>query len=637
MLARRRIQQQQLGRWSATSFRKALDFGRHHNSSEIGGEKRVESAVKIETSALAHPHTAESWLSTFSEALKAREYDRVARMMHADCYWRDLLTFSWDFKTLHGIDQVRSWLCRTFEPAEASAFVLESDPTVGSFGEHSKTLEFFFRFETKIAFCRGYVRLVDDLSSASTARLFTILTAMDELKGYPEAIGRNRLREDQRAASRSQENWLDRRRAAREFRDRDPDVLVIGAGQSGLMAAARLGQLNVATLVVERSERVGDVWRNRYRSLRLHNEICMNHFAYMPFPDTWPVYLPKDKLADWFEFYGETMELNVWTRTVFLGGEYDKAERRWTVRLSIADGSTRTMCPRHIIMAVGVSGLPSIPKLNGIEDFEGPVLHSSGQSDQVDVKGKSALVVGAGTSAHDIAHDMYLRGADVTMLQRSSVTVVSLEPSSVRAYELYRKNEGVRPLADTDFMISAVPYDLLRRLHGPLSRDMAEQDKGLLDGLRKVGFLLDNGEDDTGYFLKLLRYQAGYYINVGASDLLIEGKIKLKSGVELERITNSRAIFSDGSSLDVNVLVLATGYQPLQAAVRAMFGDEVADRVGPIWGIGADGELRNMYSRTAQEGFFVAGGGFPAARVYSRYTAMLIKADLEGLLRPLAA
>jgi putative flavoprotein involved in K+ transport len=105
----------------------------------------------------------------------------------------------------------------------------------------------------------------------------------------------------------------------------------------------------------------------------------------------------------------------------------------------------------------------------------------------------------------------------------------------------------------------------------------------------------------------------------------------LKSGVEIERLTQTTAAFSDGSSLDLDVLVLATGYQPLQEAVRTMFGDNVADRVGPIWGIGSDGELRNMYARTAQEGFFVAGGGFPAARMYSQYTAMLIKADVEGL------
>ena len=585
-----------------------------------------------EPSAAERYRIAESWLSAFSDLLKAREYDRVARMMHADCYWRDLLTFSWDFKTLHGVDEVKSWLSGTFDAVGAHGFRLEGEPTIGAIGEHSKTLEFFFRFETRIALGRGYVRLVGDIASGGTAEVFTVLTAMTELKGFPEALGRNRLREDLRATSRNLENWLDRRQAALEFRDRDPDVIVIGAGQSGLMAAARLGQLNISTLVVDKSERVGDVWRKRYRSLTLHNEICMNHFAYMPFPDTWPVYIPKDKLADWLEYYAESMELNIWTRTVFLGGEYDSAARRWTVRLSRADGSVRTMRPRHVIMAVGVSGIPNVPELKGADDFEGIVLHSSGQSDDLDVKDKRVLVVGVGTSGHDIAQDMHLRGADVTMLQRSPITVVSLEPSSVRAYEMYRKNEGVRPLADTDFIISAVPYDLLRRLHGPLSRQMAEEDKELLDGLKKVGFLLDNGEDDTGYFLKLLRYQAGYYLNVGASDLIIEGKIKLKAGVGIERLTKSQAIFSDGSSLDVDVLVLATGYQPLQEAVRAMFGDDVADRVGPIWGIGADGELQNMYARTAQEGFYVAGGGFPAARVYSQYTALLIKADLEDLL-----
>src|SRR4029078_2386637 len=126
---------------------------------------------------------------------------------------------------------------------------------------------------------------------------------------------------------------------------------VIGAGQSGLMAAARLGQLNISTLVVDKSERGGVVCRKRYRSLTLHNEICMNQFAYMPFPDTWPVYIPKDKLANWLEFYAESMELNIWTRTVFLGGEYDSAARRRTIRLSLGDGSIPTMRPRHVTLA----------------------------------------------------------------------------------------------------------------------------------------------------------------------------------------------------------------------------------------------------------------------------------------------
>jgi cation diffusion facilitator CzcD-associated flavoprotein CzcO len=572
---------------------------------------------------------AETWLETFAAALERRDYARVAAMIHADGYWRDLLTFGWEFKTLHGIDRVQAWLGETYDAQPGRGFRLEGQAMVGAIGEHSTTVEFFFRFETSIAHGRGYARLV---GQPSELKAFTLLTTMHELKKFPQATARNRLREDLRIASSQLENWADRRTAARQYRDRDPEVVIIGGGQSGLMLAARLGQIGVDTLVVEKTPRVGDVWRNRYHSLQLHNEICMNHFAYMPFPDNWPVFIPKDKLASWLEFYAEAMEINVWTNTVFLGGEYDDCEKRWTVRLGVASGSARTMRPSHVVVAVGISGIPSIPKFRGMDEFGGAIVHSSENIDGFDVAGRSILVVGAGTSGHDIAQSLYGRGAHVTMLQRSSVTVVSLEPSSVRPYELYRQNDGVRPIADTDLMAASVPYPLLARLHQPLSRQMMEDDKELLAGLRKVGFLLDNGEDDTGYFLKLLRYQAGYYLNIGASDLIIEGKIKLKAGVDIVALKPKQVIFSDGTSLATDIIVLATGYKPLQEWVRAMFGDEVADRVGPIWGIGEDGELRAMYARTGQEGFYVAGGGLPGARAYSHFTALLIKAALEGVL-----
>ncbi len=575
---------------------------------------------------------ADAWLAEFEAMLQQQNYARVASMVHPDGYWRDLLTFGWLFKTVHGTDAIEAWLSEVFAANAAHNFRAEHDPAIGAIGEHSSTLEIFFTFETAIAFGRGFVRLVEDPNIPESLKAFTLLTTMSELKAFPEPRGRKRPRDDARASSSKLQTWLEQRNSAREFKQNDPEVIIIGGGQSGLMLAARLGQLNVSTLVVEKTDRIGDVWRNRYRSLKLHNEICMNHFAYIPFPDTWPVYIPKDKLANWLEFYAECMEVNVWTKTTFLGAEYDKSQKRWTARLRMADGSMRVMRPSHIVMAVGVSGLPSLPKLEGRDSFGGQIVHSSDRIDDLDVKSKSVLVVGAGTSAHDIAQDLYARGAEVTMLQRSSITVVSLEPSSVRPYELFRQNDGVRPIADTDLMAAAVPYELLARLHKPLSHQMAEEDKDLLDGLRKVGFLLDNGEDDTGYFLKLLRYQAGYYLNVGASDLIIERKIKLKAGVSIKRLEPKEVIFSDGTALEADIVVLATGYEPLQEAVRAMFGDEVADRVGPIWGIGNDGELRNMYARTAQEGFYVAGGGLPGARAYSQYTALLIKAALEGLL-----
>ena len=590
-----------------------------------------------QASAVQRRRIAETWLAAFAEALAQRDDGRICAMMHADGFWRDLMTFDWRFTTLHGRDAIGAWLRETDNSSGAFHFRVEAEPTLGAIGEHREVLEVFFTFETALAHGRGFVRLIEDAAAPAGAAAFTLLTSMRELKAFPEALGRKRPRQDLRETARELDNWLDRRNADRAFNDRDPDVVIIGAGMAGLMLAARLRQLDVRTLVVDKNRRVGDVWRMRYRSLTLHNETCMNHFAYMPFPDNWPVFIPKDKLAGWLEHYAEAMELNVWTSTVFLGGEFDQADKRWTVRLRCADGSTRTMRPAHVVLAVGVSGIPNVPRFPGMDAFQGEVVHSSGYDEARDVAGKAALVVGAGTSAHDIAQSLYLRGAQVTMLQRSPITVVSLEPSSVRAYELYRQNEGVRPIEDTDLMIAAVPYELLARLHRPLSKSMAEDDKELLDGLRKVGFLLDNGEDDTGYFLKLLRYQAGYYLNVGASDLIVEGKIGLKAGLGIARLTQKQVVFTDGSAIDADMVVLATGYQPLQEAVRALFGDAIADRLGPIWGIGDDGELRNMYAPTAQEGLYVVGGGFPAARAYSPFTAMIIKASLSGLISPRAA
>jgi putative flavoprotein involved in K+ transport len=558
-------------------------------------------------------------------------------MIHPDGYWRDLLTFGWNFRTLHGQNAILSWLVERFESKPAQRFQLEGEPFVAAIGERGPTLEFFFRFETPISLGRGYVRLLEEKGRPAFLKAFTLLTTMQALKDFPEPIGRNRPHEDMRVTSRRLEAWPEGKNAEREFRDRDPEVLIVGGGQSGLMMAARLRQLNVPTLVVERTASIGDVWRHRYRSLKLHNDLCMNHFPYMPFPETWPVYLPKDKVAQWLEFYAEAMELNVWTSTTFLSGAFDIADKKWTVRLRFGDGTTRTIRPSHLIMALGVSGQASVPKLDGMDEFGGIIMHSSGPTDDLDVQGKRVVVVGAGTSAHDLAQNFCLRGAAVTMVQRSPVTVVNLKPSAVRAYQMYRDNEGVRSIADTDMMAAAVPYPLLIQIHRKLSREMADTDKDLLDGLRKVGFLLDNGEDDAGYFIRLLQQQAGYYLNIGASDLIIEGRIKLKAGVGINRLAPNQAIFTDGSALPADIIVLATGYEPLQEAVRKMLGDEIADRVGPIWGIGQDSELRNMYAPTAQEGFYVVGGGFPAARAYSLYTALYIKASLEGLLQSSSA
>jgi putative flavoprotein involved in K+ transport len=180
-------------------------------------------------------------------------------------------------------------------------------------------------------------------------------------------------------------------------------------------------------LIVDKHQRIGDNWRNRYHSLTLHNQVKVNHMPYMPFPSTWPTYIPKDMLANWFEAYVDAMELNYWAGTEVVDGAYDDAAQHWQLNLKKSDGSTRTLKPRHIVMATGASGIANIPKIPTIENYKGTIQHSSTYKNGTQWKGKKVLVLGTGSSGHDIAQDLHSNGAYVTMIQRNSTMIVDIE------------------------------------------------------------------------------------------------------------------------------------------------------------------------------------------------------------------
>jgi len=380
---------------------------------------------------------------------------------------------------------------------------------------------------------------------------------------------------------------------------------------------------------VDREARIGDNWRKRYHALVLHNQVHVNHLPYMLFPPTWPTYIPKDKLAAWFEAYAESMELNYWTGTEFEGGTYDEQEERWSVTLRRADGTMREMHPRHLVMATGVSGIPSLPDIPTLRNFGGTILHSSQYDDGEAWRGKKALVIGSGTSGHDIAQDLYSSGATVTLVQRSSTMIVNVEPSAQLPYALY--SEGP-PLEDCDLITASIPLALARKSHILLTEQAKNLDRKLLDALERVGFKLDFGEDGTGWQFKYLTRGGGYYFNVGCSDLIVEGEIGLAQFSDVAGFVAEGASMRNGDTLAADVIVLATGYQGQEHQVRELFGDDVAARVGPIWGFGADQELRNMFVRTGQPGLWFIAGSFAQCRIYSKYLGLQIKACEAGLL-----
>lgn len=573
----------------------------------------------------------DEWLADFEAALSHADSADLARLFQADSYWRDVLAFTWRITTLHGAEQVAGALLARQAPVRASGFKVDRGRTPPRNVTRAgiDTIEAIFAFETAQGRGDGVVRLVADPEDDDRLRAWTLLTALEALKGLEARIGDARPSGDAYSRDFRGPNWLDQRKAAAAYADRDPAVLVVGAGQAGLSIAARLTHLGVDTLVIDRHARIGDHWRKRYHALTLHNQVQVNHLPYMPFPPNYPTYIPKDKLANWFEIYAEAMELNFWTGTELAGGSYDDDARCWSVRLTRTHGSTREMRPRHIVMATGVSGIPQIPELAGLEDFAGTVQHSGAYEDGVAWTGKNAIVIGTGNSGHDIAQDLHCDGASVTLVQRSSTLIVNIEPSAQIPYALY--DEGP-PLEDCDLIVTATPFAVARRSHILMTAQAREIDRDLLDRLEARGFKLDFGDDGSGWQFKYLTRGGGYYFNVGCSDLVANGDIGLLQFDAIDRFVADGARLKSGDTLPADLIVLATGYKGQDALVRKLFGDAIAERVGPIWGFGEDDELRNMFVRTPQPGLWFIAGSLAQCRIFSKYLGLQIKASEEGLL-----
>ncbi len=575
---------------------------------------------------------AEAWLEAFGDALSRQDAGAAASLFLTDGHWRDILAFTWHIRTFRGTAAIREELTRRLDTVQPSGFGLAKDRTpprrVKRAGQDS--LEVLFDFRTSAGQGQGVVRLVPDPDGSGELRAWTLMTALHALKEHPERLSAARAGGDAFAREFGGSNWQDHRDRARAYADREPAVVVVGAGQAGLAIAARLNALGVDTLLIEKNQRVGDNWRKRYHSLTLHNEVYVNHLPYMPFPPTWPVYIPKDMLANWFEFYVEAMELNCWTDTALVGGDHDAATGTWTLNLESGDGAKRVVRPRHVIFATGVSAIPVIPDLPGLDMFQGTVMHSGHYTDGKDWKGKRALVVGTGNSAHDVAQDLQASGADVTMVQRNPSYIVSLAEAQ-KVYALY--DEGP-PLDDCDLLAASFPFPVLRRSYQLSTAEMKQVDADLLAGLEARGFKLDFGEGETGFQMKYMQRGGGYYFNVGCSDLIVSGDIGLLHDADIERFNEDGALLDDGTTHATDLIVLATGYLNQQETVRTWLNDSIADRIGPVWGFNDGGELRNMWCRTPQPGLWFTAGSLAQCRIFSRYLALQIKACEEGLISP---
>jgi putative flavoprotein involved in K+ transport len=578
--------------------------------------------------------TVEQWLAGFADALEQGDAAAAAERFLDDGYWRDLVAFTWNIKTLEGPDAIRDMLEHTLARTKPRGWRVTEPPA-----ETEGVTEAWLEFETEVGRCAGHLRLKD-------GRAWTLLTTLQELKGHEQAAGPSRPKGVRHGADPERETWLEEREreAAELGYERQPYVVIVGGGQGGIALGARLRQLRVPTIIVERNERPGDSWRKRYKSLCLHDPVWYDHLPYIKFPENWPVFSPKDKIGDWLEMYTRVMELNYWSSTEAKRARYDEAAAEWELTVS-RGGEEITLRPKQLVLATGMSGKPSVPEIPGQDVFRGEQHHSSRHPGPDAYRGKRCVVIGSNNSAHDICAALWEQGADVTMVQRSSTHIVRSDTlMDIGLGALYSEDAVANGITTekADMIFASIPYRLLPDFQIPLYDQMRERDADFYARLERAGFLLDWGEDNSGLFMKYLRRGSGYYIDVGASDLVASGDVKLKVGT-VERLTEAAVVMTDGTELPADLVVYATGYGSMNGWAADIISQEVADKVGKVWGLGSgtakdpgpwEGEERNMWKPTQQEGLWFHGGNLHQSRFYSLYLALQLKARAEGVPTP---
>ena len=577
------------------------------------------------------------WLAAFGEALAARNIPAATQLFDAgECFWRDVTAFTWNLVTLEGQPAIADMLSACL----AGTLPFSARRVGGSQIDGDGIVEARLAIETRVGIGEGFLRL-------NNGRCWTLLTSMRGLKDFSEKQGALRPNGALHGVHRGRKSWseLKAQEEAELGYIRQPYCLVIGGGQGGIALGARLKQLEVPTIVIEKQPRAGDTWRNRYRSLCLHDSVWYDHLPYIPFPSHWPVFSPKDQLGDWLEMYVKVMSLNYWTSTECQKAAYDAATSEWTVEV-LRDGKPVTLRPKQLIIATGMSGVPNDPSIPGQSTFNGEQFHSSGFTTGAPYKNKRCVVVGSNNSAHDIAAELWEQGADVTMVQRSATIVAKsetlMELGSGPLYSETAVENGIT-VEIADLINASVPYKVAPRRHSQLYDKIKQRDRDLYHRLAKAGFMFHFGDDGSGIHTSYIRRGSGYYIDVGASELIANGSIKLKSRVEIERLTADGLVLSDGSKLPADLVVYATGFGSMNGWAAQLISQQVADKVGKCWGVGSntagdpgpwEGEIRNMWKPTQQENLWFHGGNLYQSRLYSLTLALQLKARFEGMPTP---
>lgn len=588
--------------------------------------------------------STQAWLQAFGRAQESGSRAELVRLFCEESYWRDQVALTWNMCQFWGREEVCDSLLEAVSRARPSHFRVDEkqvQPECARFLAR-ELIEAYFLFDLPYGQGQGFLRLVRDEDSPTGVRCYMLGTDILSIDGVVEELGNRVTRERMDPIfpihgykpMRKGQHYSEFSRDKMALEDRDPDVLIIGGGHTGMCIGARLERMGQSYLMVDRGERPGDSWRLRYDALALHTVGAVNNLPYIRSPEIFPDYVPKDLWADWLECYAKMMRLNLWMKTEVVKGSFDEERGEYVVELKLADGSIRIMRPKHIVLATGGIGLNPKPlKSPGLEDFKGPVVHSKHYASGADFTGKRVLVVGSGTSAFDICYDLYLKGADPTMLQRSETSVVPLR-EGVYYNRDYLPGGVSTENADLRRAATAV-YPVMIELLKVATKDCNERNAKLFAELRNAGLWIGDGRDGTGWLGKLFRTFKGFHLDMGVLQEIIDGHVKVQQASAVECFVANGLKLQDGSTVEFDVVIAATGFVNTNENVEEIFGEDIAKRVGGCSGLDETGEPVGLAKPTGQRQFWQMYGGVNDCRRLSRHVALQIIAQLRGIVPPL--
>jgi len=265
---------------------------------------------------------------------------------------------------------------------------------------------------------------------------------------------------------------------------------------------------------------------------------------------------------------------------------YDEPSRLYTVVVESASG-THTFRPRHLVLATGIfAQKPIIPDLPGKETFTGQIYHSMHHKSAQNIPSlaeKRVVIVGSGTSAHDIAQDFVNSGArSVSLVQRNATFSLTTKATEQVYFSLW-KTPGIS-MEEADIISLSFPTALARTLNIGQTMMMEEIDKDLIAGVERAGMKILHAKEAGYGFMDHLLIKAGHlYLDQGASSMIVDGRIKIHQCDEgIKELVGGGVVLGDGRKVDADVVVLATGFQRNKVIVKDLMGEEVAEKVGDL-------------------------------------------------------